>query len=315
MPSKNTEKLLLMVFGGCALLILAISVPYIVSSATSISSWSNLLVAGLFAGVTALSHKFPIHIRRRTKVHMNLVPLYLSAVLLPAPLAATSAFFGTVIGNLLVQKEQGLWVSDIVVAAGRRTLVIFLSALMAHSGVANDTLGYFVLFPVAVFMFFGEMLTFSLQLAVTTKEPFFMVLTTCLREASVVEGVQYLIGILGVLAAMQGYWALVLLALPTVLAYLAFKSAKEMRDSTQQILEGMADTVDLRDPYTGGHSRRVADISKRILKEMNTPGPEADLICIAARVHDIGKLAHRRSNSLQAGFAYAGRNQDHALAR
>ena len=44
------------------------------------------------------------------------------------------------------------------------------------------------------------------------------------------------------------------MALPLVVVYLVLKRAKEMQNSTQQILINMADQVDLRDPYTGGHS-------------------------------------------------------------
>ena len=59
----------------------------------------------------------------------------------------------------------------------------------------------------------------------------------------------------------QQLGALALLAVPVALVYLAFKSAREMHDGTRQLLESLADTVDLRDPYTGGHSRRVADLT------------------------------------------------------
>jgi HD-GYP domain-containing protein (c-di-GMP phosphodiesterase class II) len=63
-----------------------------------------------------------------------------------------------------------------------------------------------------------------------------------------------------------------------------------MQDSTRTLLEGMADAVDLRDPYTGGHSRRVTEYCAQILRELRVTGCEADLILGAARVHDIGKI-------------------------
>jgi putative nucleotidyltransferase with HDIG domain len=64
-----------------------------------------------------------------------------------------------------------------------------------------------------------------------------------------------------------------------------------MQDDTRHILESMADTVDMRDPYTGGHSRRVTEFTEAILRTMEKHGPEVDLIISAARVHDIGKIA------------------------
>jgi putative nucleotidyltransferase with HDIG domain len=56
------------------------------------------------------------------------------------------------------------------------------------------------------------------------------------------------------------------------------------------LVESMADAVDLRDPYTGGHSRRVTEYSAAILRELGLHGPAVDLIVAAARVHDIGKI-------------------------
>jgi HD-GYP domain-containing protein (c-di-GMP phosphodiesterase class II) len=56
------------------------------------------------------------------------------------------------------------------------------------------------------------------------------------------------------------------------------------------MLESMADTIDLRDPYTGGHSQRVAEMTAGILRAMDMSGPEVELIVSAARVHDIGKI-------------------------
>jgi HD-GYP domain-containing protein (c-di-GMP phosphodiesterase class II) len=105
-----------------------------------------------------------------------------------------------------------------------------------------------------------------------------------------VDGAQYLLGMLGALAASVQIWALGLLVLPTILVYVALKNVKELQSNTRTILESMADTVDLRDPYTGGHSQRVAKGTAAILNSMGLNGPEVDLIVSAARVHDIGKI-------------------------
>jgi putative nucleotidyltransferase with HDIG domain len=55
-------------------------------------------------------------------------------------------------------------------------------------------------------------------------------------------------------------------------------------------MERIADAVDLRDTYTGHHSRRVTEYTERILRQLNLSGPAATLIITAARVHDIGKV-------------------------
>jgi putative nucleotidyltransferase with HDIG domain len=109
-------------------------------------------------------------------------------------------------------------------------------------------------------------------------------------EAGVAEAAQYFLGFLGVLVAKEGDWALGLLFVPTALIYTASKRAKELHEGTRAMVEGMADTVDLRDPYTGGHSRRVTELTGAILRECGLVGPEVSLIVTAARAHDIGKI-------------------------
>ncbi len=123
------------------------------------------------------------------------------------------------------------------------------------------------------------------------REPLWRVIGGSAREGGVIEGIQYVLALLGALGSEHQLWAVVLLALPIGIIYLAFKRARELQDHTRQLLESMADAVDLRDPCTGGHSWRVAELCAGILRELTIWGPEADLIIATARVHDVGKIS------------------------
>ena len=48
--------------------------------------------------------------------------------------------------------------------------------------------------------------------------------------------------------------------------------------------------VDARDPYTAGHSERVAAISSKIAKKLGVAKKEVEQIELAAQFHDIGKI-------------------------
>ncbi|HJQ74996.1 MAG TPA: HD-GYP domain-containing protein, partial [Gaiellaceae bacterium] len=56
-------------------------------------------------------------------------------------------------------------------------------------------------------------------------------------------------------------------------------------------LEALSATVDARDTYTAGHSRRVAASSRIIAQELGLAGEELDYVGQAALLHDIGKIA------------------------
>ena len=57
-----------------------------------------------------------------------------------------------------------------------------------------------------------------------------------------------------------------------------------------QTLQRLANDLEARDPYTHGHSRRVARLSTMIAKQMGLPSKRVQLVRTAAAVHDVGKL-------------------------
>jgi putative nucleotidyltransferase with HDIG domain len=66
-------------------------------------------------------------------------------------------------------------------------------------------------------------------------------------------------------------------------------------------LEALSATVDARDTYTAGHSRRVAASAAVIARELGLSGPELDLVEQAALLHDIGKIGVPDSVLLKEG--------------
>ncbi len=55
-------------------------------------------------------------------------------------------------------------------------------------------------------------------------------------------------------------------------------------------VESFATAIDAKDPYTYGHSRRVAKISVAICNELGMAKKETKLVELAAYLHDIGKI-------------------------
>lgn len=55
-------------------------------------------------------------------------------------------------------------------------------------------------------------------------------------------------------------------------------------------VEAFASAIDAKDPYTYGHSRRVARISMAICGELGIPKRQTRMVELAALLHDIGKI-------------------------
>lgn len=65
---------------------------------------------------------------------------------------------------------------------------------------------------------------------------------------------------------------------------------EQMREMTMQTIMTIANTIDAKDEYTRGHSRRVAEYSVAIAREMGLPEEKVTDIRFIGLLHDIGKI-------------------------
>ncbi len=65
---------------------------------------------------------------------------------------------------------------------------------------------------------------------------------------------------------------------------------KELEELSHEIFEAIAKAIDVNDPYTAGHSKRVAQYAKMIAARLNFSPDEIDEIYYAGLIHDVGKL-------------------------
>ena len=100
----------------------------------------------------------------------------------------------------------------------------------------------------------------------------------------------YLFGALAATNAQGQPWIFLLFAAPMALVFLTTRETARVREQTRAVVLELADLIDLRDPYTHGHSQRVALLAERLAKRMKLDGVQVELVRDAARVHDIGKI-------------------------
>lgn len=65
---------------------------------------------------------------------------------------------------------------------------------------------------------------------------------------------------------------------------------KELEILSNETFEAIAKAVDVNDPYTAGHSRRVAKYSKLIAEKLGYSDNDLEEIYCAGLIHDVGKL-------------------------
>ncbi len=116
-----------------------------------------------------------------------------------------------------------------------------------------------------------------------------------------------LIGVLQAINKREGifkeYDLELLKALSSQIA-VAIENAKlyeELKETMYSVTLALADAIEKRDPYTGGHTKRVMDYSVLIGMELGLNKKDLETLKLAAVLHDIGKIGIRDSILLKEG--------------
>ena len=69
-----------------------------------------------------------------------------------------------------------------------------------------------------------------------------------------------------------------------------FRLYENMRHLFLGTVRALTRSIDAKDPYTCGHSERVAQLSRRLVLQLGGTGQQADRIYLCGLLHDIGKI-------------------------
>ena len=96
-----------------------------------------------------------------------------------------------------------------------------------------------------------------------------------------------------------GGWALLLLALPFLVARHSFGLYTEIRADLKDFVRALSEVLEEVDPYTRHHSVRVAQYAVRLARGLGLAEREVEEIEYAALVHDLGKIGPQHQHILQ----------------
>ncbi len=87
-----------------------------------------------------------------------------------------------------------------------------------------------------------------------------------------------------------GFLGVGLFLMPLILARYVFKLYTEMREEHIMTIRALTSAIDASDPFTAGHSRRVAKYSVAVARKLGVDERRVTTIELASLVHDIGKI-------------------------
>ena len=94
-------------------------------------------------------------------------------------------------------------------------------------------------------------------------------------------------------------WGLAAIILPVLLVRGAYFTNFQLQQANRNLLKALVKAIETRDPYTSGHSMRVASLAARVAGALNLPATKVDNIETAALLHDVGKIEAIYTDILQ----------------
>jgi HD-GYP domain-containing protein (c-di-GMP phosphodiesterase class II) len=152
----------------------------------------------------------------------------------------------------------------------------------------------------SIYLFANLALVTSI-ICLTEKRSFVYTFVRGLKEFTVQYIVLCVAALLLTVLYMMSVWHVFLALFPLALVHVSFRGWVRLQTEARKTFENISQLLDERDHYTAVHSTSVAELAVAIGRKLGLPQRQLESIDVAARVHDIGKVAVPDSILLKAG--------------
>jgi hypothetical protein len=245
--------------------------------------------------MTVLAVRFPIVLRAQVELFVVVVPQFALVLLVPLPYLGLAIGVATLVGYVLLRTTDPIEivfnVSQAVVHV--YTAGIVFSLTQDQSWLGPDVAGLGSVGAIALTSIVLVTVNYALvsgAASIQMGANFFRVWRTHLRRDLPTEAMQLGLGVVAATIAVVEPLVVPILVAPVILVSLSSRRASKLEADTHNALTRLVELLELRDAYTAGHSRRVAEFSKVIALKLGYAPEEAAIIESAGEVHDIGKI-------------------------
>lgn len=282
--------------------VVAAAFAVVLTTGTRASEFQEQL-AVLMAVMACVAMQFPLLVTPKIKVNTSSAVYFTAALTLAPGTAVVVACVSQLAGGLILVRRRNPLTGrprrrliDTIFNASQWMIATAASGVVFHglagSGDSGSTLLWFsALVPAALVMYLANTILVAMAAAIQTKQSVVVTWIAGRRVDAVTEAGLYTISAVASVAVPSHPWVLLGLVVPTILLHSSLQRTLQLQRQTVAALEQMADLVDVRDGYTGQHSARVADYAQQIARALRMSSDQTATIRLAARVHDVGKIA------------------------
>src|SRR6266480_1315521 len=239
------------------------------------SKFWNALATFTIIGIVSDSLSFKIPVARVT-TSVGFIPFIASVALFPQPWPMVIAGATALVVDAFVRHKPAV-------------RVVFNTAqFMLATGLASlvyTRLGGFVSLDAFDFSFIP--LAVSVSSGVSIRESWGRIGRDALGTDLFSSTLALLLAFLYVKLQLVG---IAVLVFPLFLVRQLYQMNVQLTEELEEKLELMVKSMEARDPYTSGHSRRVSEYALTIARELKLSAEDLDNIKRAALLHDVGKI-------------------------
>jgi len=250
--------------------------------------WAALGLVGLGAYTAFTKYKTS----RNSSGEVSFIP-YITAIVL-YPHWSTVCFIGVAVSAIELGKKkhplkQVFNSSQYILASAAAT-----AAYVALGGVPLVVDSRFAFLPhtigVLTFLFVNSLAVAGVVALIEKKS--ILLSFVEINKSSLFYDLFAIPGVYGVARAYTdwSWWGLLITVLLLYGVRLMYQARLQLENTNRELLELFVHTVEFRDPYTSGHSQRVARYSKIIARAIGLSAKEVQRIGRAALLHDVGKI-------------------------
>jgi HD-GYP domain-containing protein (c-di-GMP phosphodiesterase class II) len=269
----------------------AVAAVALTATTAPLPSYDELIALVILFAMSTLAVLFPVHVSLKVKMTVDDLPNFAAAILL-GPLWAMAVAGGTKIVGTRFRKTRMPWWNrafNAAVATLGTGAAAAVFALLDKPGATVLQQPFAVLVAAAV-MYGVQVELVDVVVALQLRRRMFSHWWQEHRRDLPNEAALFVLGALAAASAETQPLALVLFAVPMAIALVTLRESAHLREQTRETILELADIIDLRDPYTHGHSLRVAQYAESLAKRLRMDANQVALIRDAARVPDIGKI-------------------------
>jgi len=257
-----------------------------------IFNWANteLLPAIIFLILIIISDLFPVRLPKGGNVSVSFAAI-VASILLFQPFVIIIITAARDLFLLIKNKNRIKYLfnaSQLAISAG--------SASLIYHSISNDPSRFTAIsipaFIASITVFFLlNMIFVTLILSFTQRQSPLSIWMVNIKWSSLTSLSMAPLGaLIAVIYINIGFWGLVLFLLPLIIARHSFQSYIDMREAFLGTIKSLSLAIDAKDPYTKGHSSRVADYVVLLARELKWPEDKVEFLHYISMIHDVGKV-------------------------